>query len=353
MNIQPSHNYNQHKDPDCKEPENDCGEKDTPTQKSINRERVKVCDLLYVSAGTTNQLQKRFDGANAVYGDMKSLFTKTEGNYQRYRNLEISVGTELLQTNELVKANVAAYNKLNKDLGAVLKNIAKSIKDVKSKFADLRDAGCKLDSCKKDSCNTSQWKALTGIAPNCPKEDPPEACKDAEKIFAELISKPNGLSLDIDSLFKSSHDVVGIQLFSNIESLDPLQKSLEEKAKVFEKHISETMKLRDVDIKKLQDDLVKSVQEITKAAIERNYERSNFEGYKDAAGFLCCPDCGCITNCHKDEETYRDDIKKYCDHLSGPSLDCCEKDICDICEDVQKGFCCRPVPEAPEAKTAY
>jgi hypothetical protein len=325
-------------DDDCK-----CAEKDNPTQKSINSERKKICDALYTSAGNTSKLEKRFEGENLVYEDKKCLFKKTEGNYQRFRNLEICVGTELLQTNESVKANVGAYNKLNKDLSSILKGIAKSIKDVKSKFADLKDAACKLESCTNDSCNTAQRKALTGSSPGC-KGEPIEACVDAEKILTELICKPKGLAQDIDSVFKSSYDVVGIQVFSNIESLEPLQKSLEEQAKLFEKHIGDTLKSRELDMKKIQEDLVKSVQEITKAAMERNHERSNYEGYKDAADFVCCPDCECIDKCKKDKEDCGNDMKKMCDQLGKPSLNCCEDEICDICEDVQKSFCCKDEP---------
>jgi hypothetical protein len=156
-----------------------------------------------------------------------------------------------------------------------------------------------------------------------------------------LICLPKGLALDIDSIFASAYDVVGIQVFSNLDSLDPLQKALDDQAKSFEKQISATMKQRDTDLKNLQNDLVKSVQDITKAALDRNAERSNFEGYYDATTFLCCPPCECL-DCKDDDPDCKDkkEAKDDCDKYSQVSLKCCEKDICEICEDVKKAFCC-------------
>src|SRR6266498_1798350 len=114
-------------DPGCK----DCIEKDNPTQKSISRERMTICNLLYDSSGELSRQEEKFDEEKKLYHQKKCLFVSIEDNYRRYRNLDISVGTELLQTNESVKANVATYNKWNKDLNTALKNIAKGIKDVK------------------------------------------------------------------------------------------------------------------------------------------------------------------------------------------------------------------------------
>jgi hypothetical protein len=144
---------------------------------------------------------------------------------------------------------------------------------------------------------------------------------------------PKGMWSDIDSIFKSSSDVVGIQLFSNVDTLEPLQKSLEEYSKEFKKQLTEVVKLRETDMKKIQEDVVKSVQEITKAAMDRNNARSDFEGYYDATEFLCCPDCGCISN--PDKGRYQNG-----DNKCNPKLKDCENEICEICEEVQETFCC-------------
>lgn len=374
MSSQNTGRHHRDQDSDC----DPCKEKNNATQKNITRERTKICDLLYETAGSLSKQEIKFEGERKVYNDKKCMFVWTEENYRRYRNLEITVGTELLQTNESVKTNVDNVTKLNKSLSDTLKNIAKLTKDIKSKFSDFKDNACKLERCLKDKCNTTQVKALTGKAPNCPDEEVIRECQDAGDILHELVCIPGGLLSDIDSIFQSSGDVAGIQVFSNIDTLTPLQKTLEGHSKDFEKHINEVMTLRQGDLKKLQDDLVKSVQEITKAAMERNNARSNFEGYADAVDFLCCPDCECIhedTDKHNHGSTdqrqqnqkqnqsqgqphnHRDE----CDECE-PRLKDCEQCICEICKEVKKAFCCdEPEPEKPEDpdchgrrnKTAY
>lgn len=331
--------------------DNDCGckDQDNPTQKSITTERLKVCNLLYESGGNVAKLEKKFEGENDLFDKKKCMMKYTEENYRKYRNLDICAGTELVQTNESVKANVITYNKWNKDLNTVLKNIASSIKNAKAKFKELQEAACKLEVCYNESCNAAQKRAITGKAPeDCTTEGKPlpEACKGSDLIFDELICMPKAMLQDIDSIFKSSADVVGIQVFSNIDTLEPLQKSLEDYSKEFKKQLTDVVKIRETDIKNIQVELVKSVQDITKAAMDRNNARSDFEGFYDATEFLCCPSCDCVDK--KMNGGYQSDQGN---NNCIPTLKVCEKEICDICEEVQETFCCSKVI-APPGKCA-
>jgi gas vesicle protein len=337
---------------DCPPPDNgcdDCKDKDNATQKSITTERMAICTLLYETEGNVAQQQTKFDGENVVFKEKKCMFLHTEENYRRFRNLEICAGTELLQTNSSIKTNVASLNKLNTDLNKVLTDITKQIKDAKSKFADLKSASCKLDDSITDKCNAAQWKALTGkVLENC-NEDPKQPidpCKNTETEINSLVCLPKGLGKDIDYIFQASADVTGIQLFSNIDTLDPLQKTLSDKSNAFEKLISDTMKTRKGDLDKLQTDLVDAVKTITQTAMDRNSMRSDFEGYYDTTKFLCCPPCDCITvsTAHTDS-TGKDNCKDECN----PRLQNCGTKICDICKDVQVTFCCDS-PDTPDKK---
>jgi gas vesicle protein len=316
----------------------DCNDKDNATQKSINTERQAICTILYDTEGNVVQQQTKFDGENEVFNEKKCMFLHTEENYRRYRNLEISVGTELLQTNDSIKTNVAALNKLNTDLNKVLTDITKQIKDAKSKFADLKYAACKLDDSITDKCNAAQWKALTGkTTENCTDgTKPPSACDNTESEIDNLICYTKGLGKDIDYIFQSSADVTGIQMFSNIDTLDPLQKTLSDKSNAFEKLISDTMKTRKSELDKLQSDLVDSVKSITQSAMNRNSIRSDFEGYYDTTTFLCCPKCDCVNNNPNSTDSANNTAKDDCN----PRLQGCGSKICDICKEVQVTFCC-------------
>ncbi len=329
-----SHHHNNRPPGDCGC--NDNGEKDTPTQKAIIRERLTVCTALFDANGELVKQQEKFKKEKELYHEKKCLFVSTEENFRRYRNLDITVGTELVQTNESVKANVTNFNKWNKDLNTALKNIAKGIKDAKTKFNEVQKAANDLENCLNDSCNKAQRKALTGKAPDCPGETKlPPACKDAGRIIDELICVPKGLWTDIDSIFKSAHDVVGIQVFSNVETLEPLQKVLDDQTKLLKTHLTDVVILRETDLKNQKGDLVKSVQDITKAAMDRNNARSMYEGYLDAVDELCCPECGCVTE-------PKDDGNNDCEKLCEPRLKNCETKICNICKDVKETFCCEP-----------
>ena len=315
-----------HRNDDC----DNCEENDTATQKTITSERTKYCDELYTTAGDVSKYETNYNGQLTLYEVKKCMFAWTEDNYRRFRNTEICVGSELLQSNDLIKENVSGYIKWGNDLSAGLKNILKYIKDVKAKLNDLRDAACKLENCKNDGCNCTQMIILTGEVPeNCkdherPKGDRPDECSDAKDVLDDLICMPKALSFDADYLFKASADVVGIQVFSNISTLEPLQKTLADDSKAFEKHIQETMTARAGDLKKAQEELIKTVQETTKSAAGLYGKRSDLSGLLCTTKFLCCPNCDCV-----------DGDKGNCE----PRLAKCKEEICDICEDVKDIFC--------------
>ncbi len=305
-----------------------CEENDTATQKSISTERRKYCNELYTAAGEMSRYETNYYGQSNLYEQKKCMFVWTEDNYRRYRNTEICVGTELLQSNDLIKENVSNYIKWGNDLSAGLKNIFKAIKDVKTKLGDLRTAAGKLEDCKNDSCNCTQMTILTGEQQNnCdtrPSQDNrPDECGDAKEVLDDLICMPKALGFDADYIFNASSDVIGIQVFSNLGTLDPLQKALADDAKAFEKHIQDTMKLRESALKKTQEDLVKAVQEATKSAAGLYNKRSDFEGLMCTTKFICCPACNCVAE---------DDNCK-------PRLEKCKEEICEICDEVKETFC--------------
>jgi hypothetical protein len=331
----------------------DCGchdkEKDNATQVSIKTNRTDLCKLLYDERGTVSKWETKFSGEKEIFKEKRCIFLNTEKNYRLYRNFEIVTGTELNQSNVSIKASVAQIKGWNKDLNSTLTALAKQIKDLKTKFGDLKDAACKLDSSYEDKCNIGQKKALTGIVPeNCPDPGPPiDACKDSATIIEGLICRPKGLAKDIDSIFQASSDVVGIQIFSNIDSLDQLQTDLAAKSTSFEKMISDAMKTRKTELDTIQNDLVNSVKTITQVAVSRNSERALFEGLYDATDFLCCPACTCIPDDEhekSDRQAYRSDHHKKddkeCHDECPPRLKECEQAICEICDEVKKTFCC-------------
>src|ERR1044072_2981699 len=223
----------------------DCGcgdyDKDSATQVSINKVRATYCITLYDAKGAVSKLQTKYKGENEVYKEKKSIFINTEDNYRRYRNFDMCAGTEILQANDSIKGNVGKLKDWSQALNTLLVYIAKQTKDLKAKFNDLSDAACKLGRAYDDKCNAAQRKALTGTTKdNC--GDPTtviDPCKNAGTDIEKLICIPTGLAQDADSIFQVSSEVIGVQLFSNIDALDQLQKDLSTKSTVFEKFIND------------------------------------------------------------------------------------------------------------------
>lgn len=321
---------------------NDCKDKDNATQLSITTVRATLCDLLYDTRGIVANQETKFDGENEIFNEKKCIFINTEKSYRRFRNFEISTGIELIQTNDSIKVNVNQLKDWNKALNKTLLDLFKQIKEVKGKFIDLKDSAGKLYNSYNDKCFAAQKRAITGRnSENC--DEPPSptpACQNAANDIDDLICIPKGLAFDIDHIFQASSDVIGIQLFSNIDSLDQLQKDLSIKSIAFEKLISDSMKARRTDLDKIQDDLVISVKSVTQAAMERNTQRANFEGYYDTTKFVCCPSCSCVPPDEESNDNSNRQQTKDCNEECPPRLENCEQEICDICEDVKKTFCC-------------
>ena len=307
-----------------KDPCDPCKEERTPTDKCINIERRKYCSQYYTAAGEVKKWQVSYKQKAKIYNQKKCRFVRTEKNYRIHRNLKITLGTKLVQSSTVLKENVTQYIQRNSELSTTLKDLLAEVKSLKSKMCDLRDQACKLENCINDSCNSSQWQVIIGKNRDETKTEYPQECHDVEGKFRELICWPKSLSFDIDSIFKSSAEVIGIQVFSNMASLESLQQTLSTCTTNFHTHLQQVVSARETDMKTLQEELVTAVNDTTTARVTRYNVRSDFEGLHNALYFMCCPDCDCV----------QEDCK--CE----PRLKVCEDKICEICKNVKDCFCC-------------
>jgi hypothetical protein len=313
-----------------------CKENDTPTQKWINAERKKFCLELDAAAGAVYQWEENYSGWTDLQQSKKCLFIWTEKNYEIFRNLQITTGLSLNLFNESIKENTTTFLKANKTLSDGLKEVLKKVKESLAKAAELRTAASDLRHCTEEACNCTQWGILTGDWPHDCKGPRPEIkrppeCDNIKDKFDKLFCIPDALSKDMKSIWKASADVVGIQIFSNISSLETLQKSLSESAVKFDKHLVETVKKDQEDLKKMQEEFVKTATEFSKSKSIVYTRRSEFEGLFETAGFFCCPDCGCVEK----------------DHICEERLARCKEEICKICEEVNETFCEDEEPSTP------
>jgi len=309
----------------------DCEERDNATQKKINAVKKIYCTNLTTSRDNVKKLEIAYHGKETLYKKKERKFLRTQDNLQRYVNTEISMGSQLMQANKRITTNVTSYKTWDDNLATALKGIFTTIKDVKSKVGDLRDAAVKLENSLNDSCSTAQWCIITGRNPdNCkdepgnqPPPNPQEGCKDAEEIIKLLVCMPKALAFDIDSIFKASSDIIGIQKFGNIASLVSLQAELSTRATDFDTILQTTIKTRKTDLDNTQKDLVQSLADRTDSIVDLYNQRCDYEGVYKTVSEICCPKCGCV-----------EIGKGNCD----PRLDNCLCEICDICGEVRNTF---------------
>lgn len=317
-----------------------CEENETATWKSISSLRQTYCQKLESGKTTRDAADKDFEQKAKLVEEKQKLFMWTEKNYRIYRDIDIMVDTRLQATNDAFKTNVAAYNTESTALYTQLKAILTAMKDVKNKVCLLRDQANNLENYKNDQCHASQWCLLTGKTmdnckpdPNCPPVERPDACKDADKIYHELIMVAKKVFIpDVDYLVKSAADIVGIQTFSNITALTVLQSNLSDAGKNFITAIQAAAKARQTDLAAVQTDLISSVQACTTSGITKFTAISDCDAAYATLEFFCEPHCNCA-------EPRRPDVYE-------PRLHKCECEICEICAEVKNTYC-----EAGKEKT--
>ena len=304
----------------------DCTDRDNETQQKINAVKKTYCDDLDTAGKTIETLKTGYDANEKIYKSKERRYLSTRENCQRYINTEISMGSQLVQANEKIKTGVGSFKQADDNLATQLATIFQSVKDVKTKMGSLRDAATKLANSKKDSCNASQWSAITGKAETkeegkgqpAPDTDP---CSDIENVIELLFDMPDALLTDIDSVFKSSSDIIGIQKFCNTGSVVGLQDALYAQAKAFDDLLVTTIQQRKTDLDARQKELKDALANRTASVMDLYSQRCTYGAVHATLDQLCCPRCGCVG----DEDT-------------SPRLDDCASEICAICGEVKFAF---------------
>lgn len=319
-------------------------------KKTIRTKKDSYCDSLITLVGTLTASEENVKGLTTTYEFKKCSFVKTEKNYRITRNLELQTGVELIQSSAEIKADVAGLADINTRLVAALKAICTAAKDAKSKFGDLRDAASKLDACRKDSCNSSQMIRL-GCKPSgdCNDNDKrmetnsdmpvPQACENACCILDHLVSIPSIFCQDIDIIYSSSAEIMGIQTFSSIASIQKFQADFEANAKAFDDWVVAKMTAGKTAVDAAQAELVDATKALTTGSYALYSARDAVDAIDKVKDYLCDHKCHCISEdgecgCHSLDE-------------SNDRLKDCKCEICEICDEVTGVYC------QPSSKKEY
>jgi hypothetical protein len=304
-----------------KAPEKHHHEHDLPVTTTIKTQRESYCQLIKSKLGDLNKYEECLKGLEIIYEHKKCRFIKTEKNYRIFRNLELSVGIELVKATDDISTNITTYVAYNTSLVKALTDLVQAAKTAKSKFSDLRDSASKLEACTKDSCNRTQMTLLTGEKYEDCKDVPthgrrPDDCKDAKEILHELIKRPAHLCMDIDAVLSATVDIVGIQTFSNISSLSQtFLPAIKTSAKTFDDFINDRIKAGATDLTTAQGALSDSIKALTDAEYLLYNSRIDVDVDNGVKEFLCHAPCECIC---EGEDGFKE----------------CKCKICEICHEV-------------------
>ena len=295
---------------------------DDGTQQKINTIKKQYCQDLETARTTIENLKIVYDANDKMYDGKQRRYLSTKENFERYNNTEIGMGSQLLQANEKIKTGVTAYKTIDDSLATQLVAIFQSVKDVKTKIGDLRDSATKLMNSKKDSCNSSQWSAITGAADSQQAQNSCQ-CDEIEEAIDILFYMPDALVTDMESVFKSSSDIIGIQKFCNTGAIVGLQQTLHDQAKAFDDLLVATVTLRKADLDARQKDLKDALAARTGSVLDLYNERNVYGAVHSSLNKLCFGTCDCVS----------DDAD-----VSSPRLEDCAKRICDICGKMKLAF---------------
>jgi hypothetical protein len=306
---------------------------ESPTRKTVKKLKDQFCNELKTLAGDLQEAEENNKGLYKIYHQKKCAFVKTEQNYRITRNLELTVGVELMQASQEMTNNLTTYVADNKAILTALNNIVAATKTAKAKFSELRDAASKLDACRNDSCNKSQVILLTGKRQDDCGDDapqPPCGCENAASILDELVNVPVVFSRDIDTIFGASADVVGIQTFSNIAALAGFQTDLAAKAKAFDDFVQSKQKAGETDLQTAQTELVKATRDLTQSEYLLYNKRDTLDAVIGIKDYLCQDHCECVSD---DEDRFKQ----------------CKCEICEISQEVMDIYCSDKADCSPAA----
>lgn len=330
------------------------GKTKTATRKTIERLKDGYCLKLKGLAGELSNSEVTYEGSLKLYQKKKCSFIRTEKNYRITRNLSLSTGVELGQASEEIKSNVAAYIKYNGDdkggLVKALKDALAAAKDAKTKFAALHDAAFKLSTSWNDRCNSGQ-RIILGCGkdedcndcndnekqPGSPGQKP-QACENICEVVEELIAIPETLSNDIDIIFNSAAEIIGIQSFTNIKTLEKFQQEFYANAKAFNDQLDASIKTGAESVTAAQKALTDSIKTLTQSSFILYGKRNEVETADETKDYLCCHECNCLEDCG-------------CNGEGNEGSDCderlkkCKCEICDICKEVKDVYCEKEVVE--------
>ena len=280
----------------------------SPTQEVIDKCKDILCDdIIALKAEKDASIIKR-TAREEVEQYKICCFVKAQQAFHTYTSLDLLVATKAKKTVEVLGGNVKKYIEIDNGLAKILSETVKSIKEVKKKLAEVADEACKLDRCVEEEqrCNPDLKKALENGVPRI--KEAIRIIRDSSKNCYDLSSRA----------FDAGVEIVGVQSFTNLESLKKMSDELTLSVSKFKIDIDLNTKKAYEDMTKCKEEYVTVVQELEQLDFDRCTAEVQFKAVKASRDFICDPHCercdddgrGLQELCRKVKKNFDDDSQE-------------------------------------------
>ncbi len=204
--------------------------------------------------------------------------TKAQKTNNLYLDLDNCLALESFKATELIQKNLDGYAKKDDDLAKLLKDTSKTIGELKTKLEDAHKAACAMNICLVNRLTTE------GVEPSAEVTAIIDQAKAIEVKAGEL-------DKDGQTAFDSIVSISGMQTFLDLDGLKPFGKSLTEAAKAFKTLVDANIKSTAEDVKKLQTELSKILEERTLSEYAFYTESVTESGLETTRKELCEVPC--------------------------------------------------------------
>ena len=256
---------------------------------SLKSIRKFYCEKRTEAEGTANAADTTWRGFEEARQFKICLWSRSKVARNFYRSIDYYAALPTAAETERMGKDLDDFIKKSDELSKALKDIAKGVKNIKDKAAELKGAACTLGSCLKEFTNNDQYEVLSQRIPGFGDTVRNDLIKrvttdDPDAVTAVQLA---------DDAFKVSVEVVGLQAFSNVDSLKPLGAGLLDRAKSFKADVDANVKARADEATKNMEDLLKHVKETTIKKVDKRRAAAALEGTLSTLDFVCDPDCNC------------------------------------------------------------
>ncbi|MEL6675725.1 MAG: hypothetical protein AAFR61_26190 [Bacteroidota bacterium] len=257
-----------------------------PNQEILQNYRDKLIPLFEAASGEFRAEKTNLDAEEKVLQYNTCMLVKSTQTNRFYQNIDNYVCAGAHKETELLKTLIDESVVQSTDIGAKLQGLAKTIKEMKNRFSDVKDAACKLMDClnEEERCKKDNYRKLkAGITAGDGKKDLEGSIND----IAEQSEKTLAAALEA---FDAGVEVSGIQTFTNVDSLVSFASTSEQQMKGFRDDVLANTKDADKDKVADQEAYTSTAQKLSE--VSDKYERAGQtrHGLRDTIIFASNPE---------------------------------------------------------------